>query len=72
MGEYDSNQTIVASGSSSSSSTSSKSSNIFKDLFTSIVFGYFSYATVKEVKTHNLVVAILFRILQLCVLVYVI
>jgi len=43
-----------------------------KKIAGSLFFGYFSYSTVKEVKTHNLVIAILFRILQTAVLVYVI
>lgn len=37
----------------------------------SIFFGYFSYSTVKEVKTYNFLIAFVFRTLQLMVLAYV-
>jgi hypothetical protein len=47
-------------------------SSLAKHIFSSLFFGYFSYSTVKEVKTHNLIIAIIFRILQTAVLVYVI
>lgn len=63
MGQFDSDQSMVS---------TKESSSMIKDFFTSLIFGYFSYSTVKEVKTHNLIIAILFRILQLSVLVYVI
>lgn len=43
-----------------------------KKFFSSVFFGYFSYSTVREVQTHNFLIALMFRIMQLAVLVYVI
>jgi hypothetical protein len=43
-----------------------------KKFFGSIFFGYFSYSTVREVQTHNFFIALIFRIMQVAVLVYVI
>ena len=50
----------------------SKKPNVIKSFLGSIFFGYFSYFTVKEVKTYNFIIAVIFRILQIAVFVYVI